>query len=159
MKKIITILALATMPFAVFANNDHTGHAMNHAVPESAIGKPAAEGTKVARTINVTMNDAMRFSPALVKVKAGETIRFFVKNESKITHTFVLGTENQIKEHADMMKQMPGMTHSDASMVMLRPGQRGVVTWTFSKVGNINFACTVPGHLEAGMIGKINVAP
>ena len=118
-----------------------------------------AAQSNLARTINVTMSDAMRFSPALVKVKAGETIRVFVKNESKITHTFVLGTENQIKEHADMMKKMPSMTHSSANMVTLKPGQRGVVTWEFSKAGNINFACTVPGHLEAGMIGKINVAP
>ncbi|QTD44948.1 cupredoxin domain-containing protein [Ottowia testudinis] len=160
MKKIITILALVTVPFAAFASGDHAGgHAMNHATPDSAAGKPAATGTKVARTINVTMSDAMRFSPDSVEVKAGETVRFFVKNEGKITHEFVIGNDSEIKEHAEMMKQMPGMTHNDGSMITLKPGQKGAVTWTFSKSGNFSFGCTVPGHLEAGMVGKFSVTP
>ena len=132
---------------------------MNHAAPESAAGKPALAGTKATRTINVTMSDAMRFTPDSVQVKAGETVRFFVKNEGKIAHEFVLGTDAELKEHAEMMKQMPGMVHNDGSMITLKPGQRGAVTWTFGKAGNFNFGCTVPGHLEAGMVGKLSVSP
>ena len=33
------------------------------------------------------------------------------------------------------------------------------MVWQFTQAGTVDFACTVPGHLEAGMVGKVNVAP
>jgi uncharacterized cupredoxin-like copper-binding protein len=46
------------------------------------IGKPG-NPAKVDRTVEVSMDDNMRFTPASIGVKAGETIRFFVKNTGK----------------------------------------------------------------------------
>ena len=45
-------------------------------------GNPKA----VSRTVTIRMSDAMRFSPASVNVKRGETIRFLVRNEGKLLH-------------------------------------------------------------------------
>ena len=37
------------------------------------------------------------------------------------------------------------------------PGKSDEITWKFSKSGEFNFACLIPGHFEAGMIGRITV--
>ena len=41
----------------------------------------------------------------------------------------------------------------------LKPGESGEIIWQFTKAGNFHFACLIPGHLEAGMSGKISVLP
>jgi len=42
-------------------------------------------------------------------------------------------------------------------MVSLAPGEQGDVIWQFGNAGAFDFACLVPGHLEAGMTGNIEV--
>ncbi len=129
-----------------------TGHAM-----ASAAGTPG-EAARVTRTVSVTMNDSMRFAPGTLDVKAGETIRFFVKNLGQVDHEFLIGTDQELQAHAIAMRNMPGMHHggNDGS-ITLKPEQSGAVIWTFSKPGTYNFGCTVPGHLEAGMRGQLKV--
>jgi len=56
-----------------------------------------------------------------------------------------------------MMRKMPGMQHAEPNMVTLAPGKRGGVVWQFSKAGQVDFACLIPGHMEAGMKGLITV--
>ena len=117
----------------------------------------AGDPTKVSRTIAVEMNDTMRFAPGQVSVKAGETVRFFIVNKGKVPHEMVIGTAEEITEHAGMMKQMPGMVHNEASQIVLSPGQRGGIVWQFAKAGTVTYACLVPGHREAGMAGTVVV--
>ena len=50
-----------------------------------------------------------------------------------------------------------GMQHDDPNMVMVAPGKRAELTWTFSQSTPIEFACNVPGHYQAGMVGKVRV--
>jgi uncharacterized cupredoxin-like copper-binding protein len=40
----------------------------------------------------------------------------------------------------------------------VKPGDSGEIVWTFNRPGEFSYACLVPGHLEAGMIGKVVVA-
>ena len=56
-----------------------------------AIGAPG-DKRKVSRTIEIDMDDQMRFIPAVVAVRAGETIRFRVRNWGRVRHEFALGT-------------------------------------------------------------------
>ncbi len=123
---------------------------------ESAAGKPG-DPAKVTRTVLVEMNDNMRFTPSEVSVKAGETIRFFVINKGRIAHEMVIGSNSELDEHAEMMRKMPGMKHAEPNQITLDPGKRGGIVWTFDKAGRFAFACLVPGHKEAGMVGSINV--
>lgn len=99
----------------------------------------------------------MRFNPSSIKVKRGETIRFMAKNIGKVKHEMVLGTDKEIKEHAEMMRKMPGMEHEDANQVKVEPGKTGEIVWQFSKAGTFSFACLEAGHFEAGMVGKVSV--
>jgi uncharacterized cupredoxin-like copper-binding protein len=112
---------------------------------------------KVARTIRVDMTDTMRFTPAEVTVKRGQTVKFVVHNGGKVLHEMVLGTTQALKEHAELMKRFPEMEHADANMAHVKPGKAGEIVWQFTKAGDFQFACLQPGHYEAGMVGKVAV--
>ena len=112
---------------------------------------------KVTRTIKVAMTDRMRFSPENVTVKRGETVKFIVSNTGQVLHEMVLGTPAALKEHAEMMKKHPGMEHEEPSMAHVKPGATGEILWQFTQAGEFQFACFIPGHFEAGMVGKVVV--
>lgn len=153
MKKHLFAFAIATMLGAgsVYAAGDHEG---GH--DEAAYGKPG-DPAKVTRTINVEMNDSMRFKPATINVKRGETIKFVLKNTGKLEHEFVLGEAKSLKEHAELMRKFPEMEHAEPNQIEVEPGQSGELVWQFSKPGKFDFACLIPGHFEAGMKGKVAV--
>ncbi|AGI24968.1 hypothetical protein H681_15500 [Pseudomonas sp. ATCC 13867] len=60
--------------------------------------------------------------------------------------------------HGNMpMGQM--MKHDDPNSVLVEPGKTAELTWTFSKATSLEFACNIPGHYQAGMVGKLTVKP
>lgn len=169
MKKTLSVLMLTALPVLALAGGGHqgghgmAGHdmqgmhgSMHGGTSPSEVGKPG-DPAKVDRTIEVVMDDSMRFTPANIAVKKGETIRFFVKNTGKVPHEMVIGSMKELKAHAEMMRKMPQMQHAEPNMVTLQPGQRGGLVWQFDRPGTVDFACLIPGHMEAGMVGKIVV--
>ncbi len=169
MKKTISIFALSVLPaFALAAGTHAGGHgtashgmhghdmsSMSHA--SSPVGQPG-DPAKVTRTIEVTMDDAMRFTPSDIEVKAGETVRFFIKNTGQIPHEMVIGSLEDLKAHAAEMLKMPDMPHEEPNMITLKSGQVGGLVWQFGEAGTVDFACLIPGHTEAGMVGKVKVS-
>ncbi|OAE60027.1 cupredoxin domain-containing protein [Achromobacter xylosoxidans] len=144
------------MSGAAFAAGDHAhgGHAPSAAAaPIGAPGDPA----RVTRTIDVDMTDAMRFTPASIDVKAGETVRLNVRNSGKIRHELVLGTDADLKAHYAMMMKDPGMRHEEPNAVSLDAGKSGQIVWRFGKAGTVSFGCLEPGHYGAGMKGAVSV--
>jgi len=112
---------------------------------------------KAARTVKIDMSDAMRFTPAELTIKQGETVRFDVKNRGKTVHEMVLGTMKELKEHAELMKKHPGMEHDEAYMAHVAPGKTERIVWQFTNPGEFYYGCLIPGHFEAGMVGKLIV--
>jgi uncharacterized cupredoxin-like copper-binding protein len=112
---------------------------------------------KAVRTIEVDMSDAMRFTPAELKVKRGDTVKFVVRNGGKVMHEMVIGTEQELRSHAEIMKKHPGMEHDEPYMAHVKPGGREELAWTFTKAGSFMYGCLIPGHWEAGMKGSIVV--
>ena len=171
--RILMLAALALTPIAGYAHDDAHQGMMQGMMPGMMHGKAEgghsgdgghAQGAgksgdpqKVSRAINVVMNDDMQFTPAHVNVKRGETIRFVVKNTGQTKHEMVIGSMAELKQHAEMMRKMPGMEHDEPNMVTLAPGESGELVWQFTKAGTVDFACVQPGHLEAGMMGKVSV--
>jgi len=154
------VLSLVSATGALAHDDENHGkkeeqHADGHAV---VLGKPGDPG-KVTRSIKVEMNDTMRFKPASIKVKRGETIRFIVRNSGKVKHEMVIGTMKELKEHSEMMRKFPEMKHADPNQVSVEPGKTGELIWQFTNGGTFDFACLQPGHFEAGMVGKIRVTP
>ena len=108
-------------------------------------------------TIEISMSDDMRFTPATIQVKQGDIVEFIHANEGQLMHEFVLGTLQSLNDHADEMKQNPSMSHHKAFMVHIAPGERGTNTWQFTESGVFHFGCLIPGHYEAGMRGTVIV--
>jgi len=134
------------------------GHA-GHGSAETAFGQKG-DPKKVSRTIDLDLSDAMRFAPAELSVKQGETVRFRLKNSGKVMHEMVLGTMQDLKSHAATMRNEPGMDHhGEAGMVHVAPGKTASLVWQFTNPGEFHYACLVPGHFEAGMVGNIRVGP
>jgi uncharacterized cupredoxin-like copper-binding protein len=125
-------------------------------VEEKAFGREG-DPSRVTRTVRLAMADTMRFTPADVTVKKGETIRFVVRNNGKVLHEMVLGTVEELKEHAALMRKSPEMEHAESNMAHVKPSTSGEIVWQFTKAGEFQFACLIPGHFEAGMVGKVTV--
>jgi len=132
------------------------GSGMGHDHNESVAGRPG-DRANIGRTVEVTMEDTMRFTPNQLKFDTGETVRFVMQNHGKIPHEFVIGSMSELKEHAEMMRTMPTMQHAEPNMVTVAAGAQGEVVWKFDQPGTVDFACLIPGHLEAGMRGSIKV--
>ncbi len=145
------LLALAGA--GAWASGSHAG---GHGA-DDAIGRPG-DAARATRTVHVDMTDAMRFNPASIQVRQGETVRFVVKNSGVLRHELVLGTQKELQAHYEAMKKNPGMEHADPNMVTVAPGQSGDLVWRFTRAGTVDFACLQPGHYEAGMKGAVSVA-
>ncbi len=178
-KQLCAALAAIILPLglgeAALAAGEHAG---GHGKPAFAFGEPGAKA-KATRTVEVVMRDNL-YEPETISVSAGETVRFVVKNEGELVHEFQIGTYDSFEEHAPMMQMMVdhgvleasrinhdvaksmqasmghGM-HDEPNSVLLEPGKSGEVVWTFPADGEIAFACTVPGHFEAGMEGAFDL--
>ena len=134
--------------------------------------------SEVNRTIDIKMYDNY-FEPNEIIIKKGETIKFIVTNYGELVHEFNIATkkmhiehksemmkmvENQIlladkidmKKMKEMAKEDHSMGHSHSNSVLLEPNQSAELIWKFSTDTNLEAACNVPGHYEAGMIAKIN---
>ncbi|ODB38861.1 copper-binding protein [Pseudomonas mosselii] len=170
MKHLFIAAALALVSLPSFADNGKP----------FAFGEPA-EAAKATRTIEVVLKD-IAFEPKSIKVKAGETVRFVVVNEGKLPHEFNLGDKAMHAEHQKEMIAMQGKMftagmnhegmdhgqmdhgqmgaghgHAGGNTVLVQPGQRAELTWTFRKSAPIEFACNVPGHYQAGMVGPLTI--
>lgn len=156
--KTLIVAAMLTTSAASFAHGDkeHAKGAtpMKMEQKEWGIG---GHSKAVKRTVEIRMTDNMRFTPDLIEVKQGETIRFVHVNNGKVMHEFVLGTKKELDEHSALMKKFPGMEHDEPYMAHVGAGKKGEIVWNFNKVGEFDFACLLPGHYEAGMVGKIKV--
>ena len=159
-------LSLCAALAAVFASGQALAHGADDHAPPRRFDAAKVEATpfgqegdpsRVSRTVKVGMTDQMRFTPANLTVKRGETVRFVVRNDGQLLHEMVLGTPGALKEHAQLMQKFPGMEHADANMAHVKPGKAGEIVWRFTKAGQFEFACLQPGHFEAGMVGRITV--
>ena len=162
MNRLIVACVLAvSLSFATGASghgDESHGKAGNRSIEGHAadLGQPG-NPHDVTRTVEVEMNDAMRFKPDRISVKRGETIRFIVRNTGNLRHEMVLGTIDEMREHAELMRKKPEMEHTDPNQVSVEPGKTGELIWRFTRDGTFDFACLETGHFEAGMVGKILV--
>jgi uncharacterized cupredoxin-like copper-binding protein len=154
----IAALVVTSGAFA-HGNEDHAAKPRKFdasKVDDTTFGREG-DPVKATRTIRVDMSDAMRFTPADIIVKRGETVKLVATNKGQVLHEMVLGTSDELKKHAEMMKKFPGMEHDEPHMAHVKPGKSGEIVWQFTKAGEFQFACLIPGHFEAGMVGKVTV--
>jgi len=173
-RSLAQILCLLALSSPVWAAG---GHAYDFGQPA-----PAAKAT---RSVELVMGD-MSFTPKAIDIKAGETVRFVLVNKGQLLHEFNLGDAAMHARHQQEMLQMQqggmltptgmkamdhgsmagmdhgkmdhGMKHDDPNSVLVEPGKTAELTWTFSEATGLEFACNIPGHYQAGMVGKLTVS-
>lgn len=141
------LLGLATFP------------AFAHDAEHFSAGAPG-NPKQPARVVKVIMKEdgkKMLFEPAQISVRKGEQIRFVLENDGTENHEFMLATVAENRKHGELMKKFPKMEHDDPNAKRLMPFTNGELLWKFTKAGTFEYACLIPGHLEAGMHGTITV--
>jgi uncharacterized cupredoxin-like copper-binding protein len=138
------------MPISASAHEDHGTF---------SAGQPG-DPKKPARVLKVKMFEGsgkMGYEPARIEVRKGEQVRFVLQNDGEEDHEFVLATVIENRKHAEVMKKNPDMEHDDPNAKRLQPHGNGALVWKFTKRGEFEFACLIPGHYEKGMFGKVVV--
>lgn len=156
----VLVLALASGAPHASAHGNAAHDAPRAATPKEQ--KPwgiAGDARDAKRTIEIRMLDTMRFVPDRIGVREGETVRLVLRNAGKTMHELVLGTRQVLDEHAALMMRFPDMEHDEPYMAHVAPGRRGEIVWTFNRAGEFDFACLIAGHYQAGMVGRVRVAP
>jgi uncharacterized cupredoxin-like copper-binding protein len=153
-----TIALAATLLFAAVASAA-PGHKPGEAHDHRAYGEPG-DPRKPARIVQVTMREAdgrMIFAPDRIAVRRGEQIRFRLRNQGALDHEIVVATLAENLAHAKEMEKFPEMEHDDPNAKRLKPGTSAEIVWRFTRAGEFDFSCLIPGHREAGMFGSITV--
>ena len=150
------VLAVHRSAFA-HGNAEHAAKAASDTPKEQQAWGIAGDEQSISRTVPIVMTDEMRFVPGHIEVRLGETIRFTHENRGAVMHEMVVGTSATLAEHAELMQRFPGMEHDAPWMAHVAPGGRGEMIWHFNSAGEFQFACLIPGHFQAGMIGTIKV--
>jgi uncharacterized cupredoxin-like copper-binding protein len=137
-------------------------------------GDPA----KVDRVIKVKMYDNY-YEPSKFNIKKDQTIKFIVYNYGELVHEFNIATkEMHLKHQPEMMKMVENeillvdridkkkmkelskkdhsMSHSHSNSILLEPKKSAEIIWKFNTDAELEAACNVPGHYEAGMIARID---
>lgn len=160
MKRLITRAALVSLA-AVFV-----GTAAIMAPPtvrahgdDYSAGEPGSP-KRPSRTVTIAMREAdgkMIYVPDRLTIRKGEQIRFVLVNEGELDHEFLLATRAENLKHAEEMKKNPDMEHDEPNGKRVAPKKRAELLWRFTKAGEFEYGCLIPGHREGGMIGRIVV--
>lgn len=169
MKLLFILIGVMLAGGAIAAGDDDHSHG-------EKIGSPAA-AEDAGRTVEIVLYDNY-YEPENVTAKVGEVIRFAIKNEGQLVHEFNIGTAAMHAAHKGEMLMMlqhgvlfpdridrekmaaggedgHSMKHDEPNSVLLEPGETAEVVWKFSEAAKLEFACNIPGHYEAGMVGEI----
>jgi uncharacterized cupredoxin-like copper-binding protein len=111
----------------------------------TACGGGGAGGTSGTGGLIMEMGD-LYYKPDTLTAKPGQTLQITLDNRGSLEHNFVL-------------YDLDGQTvlfEKDA----IQPGQKVNISLKVpEKPGAYEYVCTVPGHKEGGMVGKLIVQP
>ncbi|QCI73435.1 MULTISPECIES: copper-resistant cuproprotein CopI [Vibrio] len=123
----------------------------------SEVGMPA-QGAKPDQVVHVLLSDDMKITfKNKVDIEPNDVVQFVVMNTGKIDHEFSIGSASEQLEHREMMKNMGNHAHDSGSTVTVKPGKAKQMLWHFHGDNNVEFACNIPGHAEAGMVKAVTL--
>ncbi|WP_122081054.1 copper-resistant cuproprotein CopI [Vibrio coralliirubri] len=132
-------------------------HSMMNMEGMSEVGMPAT-GAKPDKVVHVLLSDDMKITfKNKVDIEPNDVVQFVVMNTGKIDHEFSIGSASEQLEHREMMKNMGNHAHDSGSTVTVKPGKAKQLLWHFHGDNNVEFACNIPGHAEAGMMKSLTL--
>lgn len=139
---------------------------------KAAQPKAAAKKAGAARTIEIQGLDTLKFQPATLRAKPGETIRVVLQVKSMMpkaamAHNFVLLSPKtdvnafaQAAARARTTDYIPAAMKGDILAFTGLAGGNETVEVTFTapkEAGTYPFICTFPAHFQGGMKGQLIV--
>lgn len=122
---IATILAVSLGGYFLLTNNPVTKTPTPTSTPSSEVIPEL-----------VVEGSEFKFNPAQISLQAGEKVKVIFKNTGEARHDFV----------------MEGL---NIKTKVIAPGTSDTVEFTAPDTDTYTFYCSVPGHREAGMEGKL----
>jgi len=109
--------------------------------------------SKPSTEIHVDMTD-FAFTPNQYIVPAGQEITLHVEHDGTVEHDFIIMKyETRVGEHFDEEDQ-PNIYWQ----IKVQPGETETITFTApDHPGTYQIVCGMAGHVEAGMVGKLDV--
>ena len=153
---LIAFAALTSISTIAWAGAGPMGHSHDDSFSAGEPGDPQ----KPARVVQITMGETdgkMMFMPMKIEVKKGEQLKFVLRNNGELDHELVLATTAENLKHAEAMKKTPDMEHDDPNAKRLAPKKADEMVWKFTKSGEFEYSCLIPGHRESGMVGTVTV--
>ncbi len=86
-----------------------------------------------------------------IRVKVGTKVQINFKNVGKIPHNFVIASEKRFDAEPLWDVEIGTITKP------IGAGEEGSVTFIPNRSGEFYYICTIPGHIELGMYGKVIV--
>jgi len=181
--RLLFLAAMLILPIGAALAGPGPGPGPGHGTgsPSAFSSGAAGKEADVTRTVTVVMRDTL-FNKREIEIRPGETVRFILKNKGEFLHEFNIGSSYSHAKHQKEMIQMMEMgmltptgvdgakmnmprggignlpmVHADANSVLVKPGETKELTWKFIKFPNLEFACNLPGHYQAGMVGRFKV--
>jgi uncharacterized cupredoxin-like copper-binding protein len=156
-RKIIWLsIFIAVYPVTAFAGAGEAGHGHSGDLPFGEAGD-AKKPSRLIQIMMVESDGKMQFIPNRIEVRKGEQVKFSLRNNGELDHEIVLATLEMNNAHAKEMAKNPDMEHDDPNAKRLASKKTGEMVWKFTKAGEFDFSCLIPGHREAGMTGTIIV--
>jgi len=159
-KRGIALVAAMLFSAGAWAGEGPAGHKHGHGHGESFSAGEPGNPKKPSKIVRVTMGERdgkMLFVPERLEIKKGDQIKFVLRNNGELEHEFVLASTADNLKHAEEMKKHPDMAHEEPNGRQLAPKKTSEIVWKFTKAGEFEYSCLIPGHREAGMTGTIVV--
>ena len=105
---------------------------------------------EAVQTVELTAQHS-RFSPEVVHVRPGTTVRFVVRNLDPIDHELIVGDDAVQEVHERGTEAHHGARPGEASVPA---GATAVTEFTVGR-DDVPFGCHLPGHWDYGMRGVV----
>ena len=114
-------------------------------------------------TFHVVERGGWAFAPSVIKIPLGQPVTLTLMNDGQSEHDFeVTGIP---AEHVEAVVSMEGHSqlgrghHAEGIVAAHAMSQMTAsVMFTPTRIGEYEIHCTIPGHKEAGMVGKLVVS-
>jgi uncharacterized cupredoxin-like copper-binding protein len=97
-----------------------------------------------------------RFDIGTLRVRPGTLLRFVVHNDDPIDHELVVGVDDVHRRHAHGTERRHPPVPGEVSIA---PGKVGLTFFEVTGPDDLVYACHLPGHVQFGMQGTIDVVP
>ena len=113
----------------------------------SACGGASASATKKPVDVQITLTE-FKIDSSVTDFTVGTPYHFVITNKGTVAHDWMIIPQGE----QDASKALIKVLDTD-----LQPNKTVTRDFTFTQAGNLEFACHVAGHYEAGMHTPITV--